>query len=196
MKRRALRTALAIALGGMSVVLPLAAAAPAEAFCATNLKWVGSTLYSKPASGVPTGWNDSLKASLSQWNNISGANWTLIWSPSSAVHFTFRYATPSGGFGGAPALTAIQTLGGSVNGGDVYFNPNWSWNESGNLNQANKVADVRTVTVHELGHELVLTHPNECGAMTTAEVGSAMNPNFTKKWYTNSDDKAGAAYMK
>lgn len=78
------------------------------------------------------------------------------------------------------------------------MNPNWTWNLNGNFNKANHVVDVRTVTTHELGHELVLDHPDvgACAGLTAAEAASAMNANYTKKWTTNSDDEAGAAYMK
>lgn len=195
-KRSACRLAAIAAVLGAGAIAPLTTAAPAQAYCGTTIEWPGTYLYTKAGSNVPSGWIDAIKGSVSQWNNISGANWTLDYSPSSAVQFTIRYATPTGGFGGAPGLTVIETLGSSVNGGDVYLNPNWTWNLVGNLNQANQVADVRTVTVHELGHELVLVHPSQCGTMTDAERASAMNPNFTKKWSINSDDRAGAAFMK
>ncbi|MGW5240886.1 hypothetical protein ACWEOW_18290 [Monashia sp. NPDC004114] len=66
----------------------------------------------------------------------------------------------------------------------------------GSVNQSTKQADVGTVMVHELGHEIYLNHPSACGSMTSAEVGAAMNPAWVKRWYTNSDDKAGAAVRK
>lgn len=198
LKRRTFRrVAGSVAVLATTTLAPLTSAPPAQAFCATPYEWPGSYLYANIGGAVPSGWHNAIKASMNEWNNISGANWTIQWTSSSDVAFTVRYSNPSGGFGGAPGVTAIQiNASNQVVGGDVYLNPNWSWNLNGNLNQANKIADVRTVTVHELGHELVLTHPNQCGAMTTAEKNSAMNPDYTKKWNINSDDKAGAAFMK
>lgn len=79
---------------------------------------------------------------------------------------------------------------------EVFLNPTYSWNLVGNMNQANKVADVRTVTTHELGHQL-LAHPFLChNPMSAAEANAAMNPQWVKQWGTNSDDEAGAAYVK
>jgi len=176
---------------------PLTTAAPAQAFCATLYEWPGSFLYAKLGGAVPSGWTNAIKASLNEWNNISGANWTLQYTSGSEAAFAVRYDTPGVGFNGAPGVTVTQVnASNQVVGGDVYLNPNWSWNLNGNMNQANKVADVRTVTVHELGHELVLDHPSLCGAMTTDETNAAMNPRYIQKWNINSDDRAGAAYMK
>ena len=56
--------------------------------------------------------------------------------------------------------------------------------------------DVRTIAIHELGHEVHLNHPAVCGAMTTNEVLAAMNPNRSKKWFTNTDDIDGLQYRK
>jgi hypothetical protein len=56
--------------------------------------------------------------------------------------------------------------------------------------------DVRTVAVHEFGHEVYLNHPSSSGTMTSAEQGAAMNPAWVTRWNSNSDDKAGVAYRK
>ncbi|WP_224273669.1 matrixin family metalloprotease [Nocardioides lacusdianchii] len=186
---------MATALVAGTALAPLAAAAPAQAYCGSNYTWAGSNLYMKIGSNVPSGWNNAIVASAGQWSNISGASWAILIT-SAAESMTLRYATPAGGFGGAPGVTTLAISGNTVVSGDVYLNPNWSWNLNGNLNQANRVADVRTITVHELGHELVLEHPNQCGPMSSAEIAAAMNPNYVQKWNVNSDDRAGAAFMK
>lgn len=181
------------------IAVSLSGAAPAQAYCATSNSWPGSILLARIGPAVPAAWDTAIKKSMKQWNNIPSANWTIKYTASTDAHIKVGYSTPNGGFPGmAPGVTKLQVnSSGQIVGGNVFLNPAFSWNLNGNLNQANQVADVRTITTHELGHELRLTHPANCGTpMTAAEKASAMNPNYKKKWTINSDDKAGAAYMK
>ena len=61
------------------------------------------------------------------------------------------------------------------------------------------VADFETVTLHEFGHAHGLGHPfQDCPThlncpMTTAEIASVMNVNFTIKRTLTGDDIAGLA---
>ena len=141
-----------------------------------------------------------MSASAGQWNGISGANWTVAWKNYSFVGPVMasvrKQSTAPPGFGGAPAVTDLTYSGSTITAGSIFLNSAFTWNTSGTMNQANRQADVRTIMVHELGHEVYLNHPSSCGSMTTDEVNAAMNPNWVKKWYTNPDDKAGAAARK
>jgi hypothetical protein len=141
-----------------------------------------------------------MAAAAGQWNGISGASWTVSWKnydfigPTQAT--VLRQSTAPPGFGGAPAVTDLRYSGSTITGGNIYLSTAFTWNTSGTMNQTNKQADVRTIMVHEFGHEVYLNHPSSCGGMTTDEVNSAMNPNWRQKWYTNADDKAGTAARK
>ncbi len=186
------------------VLVALVPLPPAHAYCASPvLKWNTSTLHVNTSSFIPSGWTSALSASASQWNGIAGANWTLKYhsynnSNTSGEHvYLYRFGdAPPPGFGGAPAMTALVYSGGEITGGNIFFNSAFTWNTSDTLNQAQKKADVRTVAVHELGHEVYLNHPSACGTVTSAEKAAAMHPNWTTKWYTKSDDKAGLAVRK
>jgi hypothetical protein len=183
---------------GVGIVASLAVATPAQAYCATSVEWPGSFVYAGIGNQIPAAWDPAIKASMNQWNNIPGANWTVQYTASTDVHFTVSYRIPSGGFSGNPGMTAwVWNASNKLTSANIFLNPNWTWNLNGNLNKANAVADVRTVTTHELGHELVLDHVDQCGGIATAaKLAAVMNPNYTKKWTTNADDEAGAAYMK
>jgi Matrixin len=92
-----------------------------------------------------------------------------------------------------PGITLGPATSGTHATASVILNSRFTWNTSGTMNQAQRRTDVRTVSLHEIGHANGLHHPSACGAMTAAEVASAMNPNWTNKPNTNSDDKAGIA---
>ena len=74
--------------------------------------------------------------------------------------------------------------------------PAWFQQRTWGHGKGDKYVDVRTVAIHELGHQVYLSHPSSCGSMTTNEILAAMNPNWFQKWYTNTDDIAGLQYRK
>lgn len=188
------------ALMATSVVHPT----PASAYCAQPAAgWPSSRLHIR-AMTTPATWDAALAGAGSQWNDVAGAAWSLSYyrvgfvGPVSVPQARlFRQAAAPGGWGGAPALTALSIDSSKrITSGDVYFDSSWSWNLTGTMRQSSKVADVRTVAVHEFGHEILLNHPSGCGAMTEAEKAAAMNPAWVKRWATNADDKAGLAARK
>lgn len=182
---------------GTSLAASLSAAAPAEAYCPGPQEWNATLIYAGIGNAVPTGWHAAIKASMIQWSTVPDANWVIQWRQASP-NITVSYRVPSGGFGFEPGLTRLEiNPAGDIVGGDIFLDPAWSWNTNGNLNQANMVADVRTVVTHEFGHETRLRHPNVCsGTFTAAEQAAAMNPAFVQRWAIQPDDKAGVAYMK
>ncbi|MCE1173935.1 MAG: matrixin family metalloprotease [Propionibacteriales bacterium] len=195
MKRLALACLFVLAL-----VASIAPAPAAEADCTTNFKWNQSWAMLRGAENLPSSWDSSIKAAAAQWSGVPGADWRVSWLGigfiGPIIGGDISKSTPAGGFGGAPAVTVLVASGGNLSSSNIFLNPAYTWNTSGTMNQASQKADVRTVVVHELGHWVVLNHPNQCGAMTSAETASAMNPNWKKKWTINSDDKAGLAKIK
>lgn len=77
--------------------------------------------------------------------------------------------------------------------GDVYnivgvetaLNFTWTWYTDGTMNQGLKRADVLTVTLHEMGHWMLLGHP------CSTQPGAVMCPNYVTKWSLTSDDQLG-----
>lgn len=141
-----------------------------------------------------------MAASAGQWNGISGAAWRMIWKYKNFIgpvqSGLYLQSTAPPGFGGAPGVTDLRYSGSRITAGNIYLNSTYTWNTVGTMSSSTKRADVRTIAIHEMGHQVYLNHPSSCGSMTSAEVAASMNPNWTKKWYTNSDDKAGTAARK
>ena len=168
----------------------------AGAYCASPaLAWPTSTLTIAGASSIPMKWNDALSKAANQWNGYRDANWTVNWYgvgyPGQVQAKVHKQSTAPDGFDNGPAVTAIKPSGSAIISGDIYFNDAFTWNLSGGMSKSEKYADVRTVAIHELGHEIYLNHPGACGSMTDNEVLAAMNPNWFQKWYTRGDDIDG-----
>jgi hypothetical protein len=183
-----------IAAAVLATMLPVT---PAKAFCATNVKWTPTAVGYQPqddefsASALT-----AIEAAGNQWN---GANSGFVFSyhpPSASGPFSMYVRRPSfknKGFPDIPGRTVWKS--GSTNrliSVKVFLNDDWGWNTSGTMSQKNRQTDVRTVTLHEMGHALVLAHPQECGMpISSAETDSVMNVQYKKKWNVNSDDING-----
>lgn len=87
-----------------------------------------------------------------------------------------------------PGNTWIYTAPGDaydIVGGDTYLNSTWSWYTDGTMNQSAKLADVLTVTLHEIGHWMLLAHP------CATQPGAVMCPSYVAKWDITQDDMLG-----
>lgn len=195
MRRLAVPAVAVLAVGTSLLTMPAA-----ESYCTSGYTWNRSTLEMRSGSSIPGSWDDTLRSSANAWNDISGANWTLKWRNKSFTGPTpvtvSKQASAPPGFKGNPAVTDIVIKNGYIVGGNIYFNNSWSWNFDGTMNFSKKKADVRTIAVHEMGHETHLNHPSACGAMNSAEKKSAMNPAGVKRQSINSDDREGVHDLK
>ncbi|GHJ48679.1 hypothetical protein Cs7R123_60210 [Catellatospora sp. TT07R-123] len=220
MNRLVRRIAAAGTVSLVAAAVTLVGQAPAGAYM-TFQQLCGGGKFSSASQGVyiaaatvPTAWTSAIDSSRQQWNGISGSGFSY----SAPVRVTGPLP-PAGGHGTAVRYYNIQANDGipantpawtsnldplSVNHGIAYVNLSnqWSWNTTGTLNQASRVADVRTVVTHEMGHANGLAHPwqGNCSgsanrSMTDAEKASVMNVTWVKKWTTNSDDKAAMAFL-
>lgn len=192
-------------LAGIAVFTLVAAAlipaGSAQAYCAApTLAWNSATLSIRSAASVPQSWDTTMAAAARQWSGIPGADWTVAWKNYSFVGpvmaRVLKQATAPPGFGGGPAVTDLRYTGSTITAGNIYLSTGFTWYTDGSMNQADRLVDVQTIMIHELGHEVYLNHPSSCGSMTSAEVYAAMNPNWKQKWYTSADDEAGAAARK
>lgn len=146
---------------------------------------------------VPKGWENAIVASAKQWNGTSKVHyWPVIDSPQ---YWNFNFDTRDflwyGWNNAAPGITRNYNhdwLSGRHNNSDVSLNTNFTWNLVGNMNQAQMKADVRTVSVHEIGHSTGLDHPKRCGPpVTVDEQNAAMTVAWVQRWTTRVDDDNG-----
>jgi hypothetical protein len=174
----------------------------AHAACYPGFRWAngaGHEVYA--SSAIPSAWRLAVKAGVQGWNGVSGSTFNATYftpgtsgSPSSGGWV--RWSTPSGGFGGAPAVTLVSHTATTVTGSSTYFNTAFTWNNTGIMSHSGMEADVKTVMLHEMGHWLTLLHPSDCGTpISAAEVASVMHPNWTKKWTLGSDDTNAIAVV-
>ncbi len=184
--------------------LAMSAPTPADAYCASGISaWTGSSYTLGVSSNVPSSWNTSINNARLQWDD-SNVNWyspfnsTLNYNypvfnagAAYAWYMSYDSFTAIGWNPAAPGGTLNNTNSSPHSSSRMRFNSDFTWNFSGTFSQALKKADVHTVVMHEMGHSSGLNHPDLCGPMTSAEVASSMNANWTKKWSINSDDAAG-----
>jgi hypothetical protein len=200
---------------GFGLVIPT----PAQAY-RTFVQLCGGGKWSSSSQGVyiaaatvPTSWTSAIDASRSQWNGIAGSAFsysgpsrvTGALPPRGAHGVGIRHydITNDGVPISTPAWTSnLDPLSANHSIAYVNLSNRWTWNLTGSFNQSTRQADVRTVVTHEMGHANGLAHPwqGNCSgsvtrSMTAAEQASVMNVTFTKKWTTNSDDKAAMASM-
>lgn len=123
---------------------------------------------------------DTIALSGSTWNGV--ANFTFARLPSTTSTWDYVSFTPAD----TPGVTTHiwDSTGTKIVDSFSKLNQYWTWNYSGNFNQANREADVQTVATHEFGHWLRLLHDS-------AHLEAVMWPDFTQKWSLRQDDIDG-----
>jgi hypothetical protein len=149
---------------------------------------------------VPDSWESSMVAAVNQWNGTS----RLYLEPTinSTQYWNFNIDTRDFVFAGwadNPGKTlmyGVDFFTQRWNRADAMLNVTYTWNTNGTFNQAQKKADVRTVTLHEVGHAIGLRHPIDCGQpYDAAEQNAAMHFSWSYKWSTRADDDAGNRFL-
>lgn len=199
---RGLRRAVIARLAPLSITASLLStlggAPPAYGFCdLPSLEWPKNSLTGRATDSFPPWMPEPLGVAMDAWNGVSGANWQLFYLPNlTDTDVKMRFSTYTG-MANVPGSVKLVYSNGTITAADIYFNPSWNWNNEGVMNQANQKVDVRTVAVHEWGHQIYLNHPAACGGtVTNEEQNAVMTVEYTKKWYTKPDDRAGLAYVK
>jgi hypothetical protein len=175
------------------------AAGPAAASCDSGQRWSnGGPHYVWGTTSIPVGLRGAVRNGVLGWNGVSNSTWALSWVEPGPFGPPYNggWASWGGGSGffGAPAITTQQrNASGIIVGANSYFDPSWSWNASGVMDQASRKADVTTVVMHEMGHWLRLKHPSQCHPPSNAEIAAVMQPIWTAKWSLAPDDRAASA---
>jgi hypothetical protein len=174
----------------------LTVAAPSGVASAYNLcaNVCGARWYTHQAAWHDsTGWTGAKQTAVLS----AGPKWNAV-----ADTFTLSYdSSPTGPYQANVSLYNLDSLGiyfpgytwtytatgdaYDIVGGDTYLNSTWSWYTDGTMNQSTKLADVLTVTLHEMGHWMLLAHP--CGS----QPGAVMCPQYVAKWNLTQDDILG-----
>lgn len=132
-----------------------------------------------------TSWNQVGESALAAWNGYANIGFGIIRNSSAGTgmgnginNAFFSSNTPSGdSFGDgvlATTLTSYNSRSGLISESDVTFNTKYSWNSyRGNL--TGSTIDVYRVAVHEFGHVLGLSHPDQAGQSRPAIMNSAVS---------------------
>lgn len=195
-------------VASLYVTILLATTQSADAFV-TVAKWANGrkTIYWNTRFTC-TGGNGEFPASMRceirggayQWDNVNTGSSFNIGECNSSTTCSQAWVTSNDfsvpGWGDGPALVIHQWSGSSVTGADEYFNTDWNWNDETDgtcvINWNAKVADVRPIHNHEVGHWIVL---DENGGNTDAERNALMHADLRCKLNTNSDDDAGVRHL-
>ncbi|MCA9844653.1 MAG: matrixin family metalloprotease [Dehalococcoidia bacterium] len=184
----AMLLALAVSLG--VIASPSGSSQEAKAYnTCNNFGYCGAHYY---YSTVPwsdsTGWTGAKVTAM----NLAGISWNYASPSLSLTKSTYCPCLANVGtvyqIGIVPGMTYT-----SFNPNDpyeVWFGPSYlntffTWYTDGTMDRDNAKADVRTVTLHEMGHWMYLNH--DCGSHPSA----VMCPDWTAKWSLTSDDING-----
>lgn len=152
---------------------------PASAYVDNGCYWYAGVATVKKATSIPTGWNASLVAASTTWNN-AGADFRFSWS---AVSTNYLYYS-SLGSDGLIARAYPDADGDRMEACYVRFNSDYSWLTSGESGKY----DVQNIATHEFGYWLTLGHPPDDTEATMYEYSKLGE---TKKRSLTSDDIAG-----
>lgn len=183
----------------LTPALHVALAQPADAYCWSN-KWGSGVTWVEvwAESNITSTESSGISAMAAAWTNLP-SSWAFSYyapgmhGPIYRGGYYGKRSFSANGMGSAPGVTYLSYSGSSITSANAYNNTDYTWN--GVMSQANKTADWRTVTLHELGHWLSLRHPSDCGPMDSAETASAMNPAWVVRQSPNSDDSTGASAL-
>jgi hypothetical protein len=132
----------------------------------------GSTNWNSVASGALTTWNTYLNGVSFQGTNNSSAS---IGNPNGGVNNIIwddeAFGDPFASDTLAITVAWYRTSDNRYTEADVVFNNKFSWN-SYRGNRRSGVTDMRRVALHEFGHVLGLSHPDDGGQSVSAIMNS------------------------
>lgn len=195
--RRALVASLMVT-GGAVVAIP----APASAYCVDSMtKWdrPGDHVVAYPPGMFTPAEETVFVASAFQWSRFHQGNlrYTAEATPDAALRY-FRVSRVDFfqlGWPNTPGMAwrGINADNMTHSQAEIYLNTEWTFNLFGVFNQARRVADLRTVVIHELGHTVGLNDQRvtACAPMTVSESNSVMNAGYYMNQSTKPDDWLG-----
>jgi len=169
---------------------------PGGAYSLTGERWTAGTtvtMHMQMGSAAlslldgSTSWNAVGEGGLAAWNGRANIAFGIIRSSTSGIalnnginNVSFSTTGPGGqAFGDAIAMARWSYIPstGRMTEADVTFDSNESWNSyRGNLRRGSSggtLYDIHRVALHEFGHVLGLSHPDEAGQSRTAVMNSA-----------------------
>lgn len=189
--------------GVTSMMLAVSCAAPAGAYVLIGRVWSSTTNAKSPyvlASNIPSTWTAKLSSSNLKWNLVSNSSLktsSVIVTSSTSTFINAAFTIDRQDLVQAYGLDVAGLTSGVYTGSNsarIHLNSGWTWSTS--FNQANQIADLESVVVHELGHAYGLNEAlSGTGPFTAAAVASVMNANYSVKRTPNTDDISGIAAL-
>lgn len=178
--------------GGALAAFP----APASAYCVDSMtKWdrPGDHVVSYPPGLFTPAEETVFVASAFQWSRFHRGNlrYTAQATPDAALRY-FRVSRVNFVELGWPNIPGMTWRGVNEDGthsqSEVYFNTDWTYDLFGRFDQIRRIADLRTVAIHELGHSVGLNDQRICAPITSQEFVSPMHATYNFKQSTKPDD--------
>ncbi len=180
-------------LGAATVALLLAVPGTAFAYYYTGVKWASATVPYYTIETLTSTERSYAVASCNVWNGLTNSTWKLQNSGAPVAWWGKKSFSAAGWPSNIPGRTLLYwNSSNRLYDAESYINSNFTWNNTGVMDQAAKKADYKTVMIHETGHWAVLDHPSAIGQSHPEAV---MEPTWTKKWALAADDKNGIAYI-